>query len=219
MQLSLDEADLAAYVARQISFFSAPRTRVRGSSIRKYLPDTMERLRKCFSQIRKKYYWDGTRTLFDHLHSDHYAMFLYLLSNTIHQTGDPEALAPKVFLLNKALHGADIFYGIQLPEVFLFVHPVGTVLGNAQYGNYFVAYQNCTVGSLEDGRYPSFTGETVLFSRTSVLGDCRIGKNVVIGANSSVVNVSVPDNSVVVGSYPAHKILQNDRPVLDRIFR
>ena len=37
----------------------------------------------------------------------------------------------KLFLLNKALHGCDIYYEVALPSVFLLVHPLGTVLGRA----------------------------------------------------------------------------------------
>jgi len=105
-----------------------------------------------------------------------------------------------------------------MPEVFMVVHPVGTVLGNASYGNHFVAYQNCSVGSLEDGKYPTFEGETILFAKSTVLGNCHVGKNVVFAANSFILNVDIPANSTVVGSYPDHRILPIKNDVKDHFF-
>ena len=121
------------------------------------------------------------------------------------------SIAEKAFLLNKALHGIDAFYAITLPDVFLFVHPVGTVLGNASYADCLVVYQNVTVGSDKDGIYPTFGKSTVLYSKSSVIGRCKIGNNVSIAAHSFVRNMDVPDDSVVVGLYPENKIKKNNQ--------
>ena len=45
------------------------------------------------------------------------------------------------FLLNKLLFGIDVFYTVDLPKHYIFVHPIGTILGSgAIYSNYFVVY-------------------------------------------------------------------------------
>jgi serine O-acetyltransferase len=220
MRWSLGAGDLAAYVAHQLGAFAVPGGRpFAAADVARHLPATLERVVHCFSRIRRKYFFDGTHALFDHRHGDHWAMFLYLLSNTVHREGGDEDLATSLFLLNKALHGADLYHAVSLPSVFLLIHPVGTVLGNATYGDYFVAYQNCGVGAIEDGTYPAFAGENVLFARSAVLGACRIGRNVALGANAFLLDTDVPDGHTVVGAYPQHRVLPTRGSVLERLFR
>lgn len=216
---SLDDHSLTQYVVRQLNGICPDNDVAEASALRSAVDETLTRVYDCFKAIRKKYYWDGVNTLFNHLNSDHYAAFLYLLSNTLVRSGRDEALAAKVFLLNKALHGLDAFYGVTLPEVFLFVHPVGTVLGRGKYGNYFVCYQNCGVGALENGCYPAFGDGVVMFARSTVLGGCTVGSNVVFGANSFILGTDVPDGHTVVGAYPDHRLIPDAGSVVERMFR
>ena len=104
-----------------------------------------------------------------------------------------------------------------MPDIFMLVHPVGTVLGNANYENYFVAYQNCTVGAITDS-YPVFETGTILYSGCTVLGSCRFGENVILGANSMLINTDIPSNSLVLGQYPCHKVVNNSKSVRERCF-
>ncbi|MEO1122871.1 MAG: serine acetyltransferase [Cyanobacteria bacterium J06639_16] len=164
----------------------------------------MERIEKSFSKIQKKYYVKGGFSFFDHLNSDHFSAFLYFFSNTIWREVGDSALPERLFYLNKIMNGIDLYYPVEMPEVFLLVHPLGTVLGRACYGNYLAVYQNCTIGAVTD-IYPRFGEGVILYSRSSVLGDCNIGNNVVFGANSLVIDCNVPDNSLVVGQYPNHR--------------
>lgn len=218
MRWSLEPDDLCAYTARQLAMFSVRPEGVPPLRLAGHCAEARRRVERCFQHIRRKYYFDGANTIFNHLHGDHYASYLYYLSNTAHRAGDAE-LAQQLFLLNKALHGADLFYAVDLPDIFLLVHPVGTVLGNARYADYFVAYQNCGVGSLEDGIYPTFAGENVLFARSSVLGNSTIGRNVVVGANTFVLNTDVASNHTVVGSYPQLRTFPHAGSVIERLFR
>ena len=39
------------------------------------------------------------------------------------------------------MNGVDIFYSVNLSEVFCLTHPLGTVLGHAKYGN-FMCFSN-----------------------------------------------------------------------------
>jgi len=145
-------------------------------------------------------------------------MFLYWIANEAYKNQFIN-LAEKAFFLNKALHGVDAFYSIKLPDVFLFVHPIGTILGNASYSNYLVVYQNVTVGSDINGIYPQFGQANVLYSKSSVIGSCVLGNNVGVGANAFYVGVGanaflrnsqIPDNSIAVGLYPEVKIKENN---------
>lgn len=182
-----------------------------------YFAQALERIEHCFSRIERKYYSNKGNVVFNHLNADHMAAFLYFLGNTMwRETGDT-GFPTRLFYLNKIMHGLDLFYSVRMPEVFLLVHPVGTVLGNADYGDYLVVYQNCTVGAVTDV-YPSFGNGTILYSRSSVLGNCRIGDNVVFAANSQIVNFNVPSDSLVLGQYPQQRLVRNSKAVRQRCF-
>jgi serine O-acetyltransferase len=111
-------------------------------------------------------------------------------------------LAEKLFYLNKALNGFDCFYSVELPKIFMLVHPVGTVLGNAKYQDYLVVYQNVTVGSTLSGQYPEFSQGCILYSKASVIGKCKLGENAIVGANCLVINTDVAKHCTVVGAHP-----------------
>ncbi len=217
-KLSLQADLLAEYVIRQLNVFFPDGETVKIDVIQAILPECLQRLEHCFSHIRRKYYCDGTNIFFNHRHADHYTAFLYLLSHTSYVRYGENHLCEKLFLLNKALHGLDIFYAVRLPDVFLFIHPVGTVLGNASYGNYLLVYQNVSVGSKEDGEYPSFGEGTVLFSKSAVIGNCSVGNNVIFGADSFVLNSHIQNSHTVVGRYPHLKIQPHSDTVRKRFF-
>jgi len=219
IQYSITSEELFKYTCHQINSLYKDGDYISFEMLYRYSVDTLDRLAYCFKHIKKPYYFENNINLFNHLHGDHYAMFLYLLSNTIWEVDKNEQLASKIFLLNKMLHGIDAFYQIKLPEIFFFIHPVGTVLGNAKYSNYLVVYQNCSIGANEKLNYPIFKGSTLLFSKSSIIGDCTIGSNTIFGANSFILDTNISDNSVVVNSFPNHRVLKNDRNILDIMFK
>lgn len=137
-------------------------------------------------------------------HTVSYTIFLYLLSNQLYKDGF-EKDASYIYYLNKIMHSVDWFYAIELPDYFFAEHPLSSVLGRAQYGNYFFFYQGVTVGgNRKEGKlcYPKLGENVVMYSDSKVLGDTKIGDNVVIAANAYVKNVVIPDNSIVFGSSP-----------------
>jgi len=142
---------------------------------------------------------DGT-TQFDPMQSDQYAMFVWFCSNEAWRAGDLE-LAADLFLLNKALNGIVCMWDTALPAVFLWIHTVGTMLGKAEYGERFVAYQNVTVGT-DRGARPSFGEGTILFAGAKVVGGAHIGARSLVSLNAVVINEAIPPNSIVAGSSP-----------------
>lgn len=215
---SITRNDIIEYVSKQLNYFYPDADIVRKSDLQSALSIAMDRIEVCFEKIELPYYRQGSASYFNHLNGDHYSMFLYLLSNELYKN-EQLNIATKVFLLNKALFGVDAFYSISLPKYFLFVHPLGTVLGNAVYSDYFVVYQRVTVGANGAAEYPSFSERTVLYSNSSVIGKCNIGADFVLGANSSLINTPVPQNSVVVGKYPGHVIMSNKKNPINNFFR
>jgi serine O-acetyltransferase len=210
---------LCGYVARQLNHFFPDDSGIDGGTFEPYMAQTLARLQACFAGIKRRKYQDAEGPFFNYLHPDHYAVFLYLLANTAYRTDASNDLAFRIYYLNKALHSLDAFYDAELPEIFMFMHPIGTVLGHAKYGNYFCAYQNCTVGSDEPGNTPVFGDCVVMYAGATVIGKSKIGDNVVLGANAFVIDRDIPDSSIVMGSFPRLRVTPNHRHVMDRRFR
>ncbi len=173
----------------------------------------LRRIQTCISNINLKYFMENGKPIFDHLNGNQWCMFLYILSNVLYKN-EKLTDAAKIFNVNKALFGIDAFYSIELPEIFYFNHPLGTILGNAKYQNYLAVYQGVTVGSNlnsegKTGTYPMFDEGCALLANSTVIGDCQVGKNVIFGANSFIKDGNVPDNTIVLGAHPDLKLLDN----------
>lgn len=211
MILSIKIEILVRYVEKQLSHFFPDSLSTR-SAILKSINYTMERVELCFSAVQSRYFGLNGQTYFNHLNSDHYSMFLYFLANTIYKNGEDIRICEKIFYLNKSLHGIDVFYKVELPDIFLFCHPLGTVLGRAQYSNYFLVYQGCTVGASRelglgrDNEYPILGEYLAMYMCSSILGKSRIGKNCKISGNSSIMDNDLPDNSIYIGTSICHTI-------------
>lgn len=199
VRASLAPVALARYVAAQLSVHFPDEDVVTADDLMPVMPRALERLEHCFSAIDNKYFFDGTQAVFNHLHGDQYCIWLYFLSNELHRQGGGATTCSKLFLLNKALHGCDIFYEVDLPSIFLVVHPLGTVLGRGSYSDYFVAYQRCGVGSNHD-IYPTFGKYVTLRPGAAVLGNCTIGDNCQIASQGLVLDRDVPANTLYIGN-------------------
>lgn len=110
-------------------------------------------------------------------------------------------MCDKIYALCKVMCGADLFYQVDLPEIFTFDHPFGSVMGRASYSNYFDFNQGCTVGN-NHGVYPEFGESVFMLSNSKVIGNTIIGDNVIIGANAFVKDEVIPSGSLVFGSSP-----------------
>lgn len=155
-----------------------------------------------FKHSDNKYFSRG----YNALHSVMNMIFLYYLSNELFKRNECPGLCDKVYYLNKIMHSVDLFYAIELPQIFGAEHPLGAVMGRAKYSNGFFFYQGCTVGGGKgkDGTifYPTLEENVHMYSNSSILGKCHIGKNVNIGAGAIVKNQDVPDNCTVFGQSP-----------------
>ena len=112
------------------------------------------------------------------------------------------AMAHHIYKNLRANHSIEIFYEIQLKPPVKFCHPLGTVLGRAEYAPNLVVYQGVSVGSTVDHERPTFTGPCVLFPHSAVIGPVTVGKNVWITAGIIVQalpgdTLAIPDNHVV----------------------
>lgn len=89
-----------------------------------------------------------------------------------------------------------------------FAHPLGVVIGaGCSIGKNCTIFQNVTIGQ-KNNLYPTIGDNVTIYPGAVVIGNIKIGNNVVIGANS-VVTKDVPDNTVVAG-IPAKVIKRVD---------
>jgi len=167
-----------------------------------------KRLESCLIKINSKYYNINNSLVFNHLNADHMTILLYFFANTFSKDVNNNILATKFSYLNKILHGVDMFYHVKLPEIFKVGHPLGSVIGNAEFKNYLVFGQNVTIGA-KNSFYPKMGEGVILNSGSSVVGNCLVGNNVTFGANAFIIDSTIPDNSIVVGQFPNHRILIN----------
>lgn len=204
MVSTLSAAELAAHLSRQIAGYApAEATRAADKALMPYVRTGLDRFEECCRPLTLKGFRRDGEPAFDHLHTDQYAMFLYFASNSVFRAAGDPRLAACLYGLNKALHAIDVFYEVELPAVFAFQHPVGTVLGRAHYADYLLVYQKCTVGSTLTGEAPLFEPGVVLFGGSSVVGRCHIGSNVFVSTAATLLNETVPPNSVVFGHSPS----------------
>jgi serine O-acetyltransferase len=156
---------------------------------------------------------------FDHLHSSQYCTFLYWIARVLWLQEACRPLCNKLFGLNKMLNGIDLFYEIEMPEVFFIGHSVGIVLAKATYGNYLVLYQNCTVGK-NHGRAPRLGTGVILFPHAAVLGGAFIGDNSVIAQGASVIDREIAPGSLVFrAAGPEPVVRRSSRMYIEDYFR
>lgn len=168
----------------------------------------LERYHKIALATSNKYFKSPDRSpLYSAYHSDQYAMILYLLGNELFQIN--QHLAEKLYYLNKVMHSIDLYPAVELPEIFCLFHPVGTVIGRANFSNYFTISQNCTVGN-NKGIYPTIGNYVSLMANSMVLGNSKIGNNCIISAGSIVKDQNIPANSVVFGISPNITVKPNN---------
>lgn len=199
VRMTLNHDQLASYVTRQVNRLFDDGQPVLEDDVLALLPQVLGRLEHCFAHINNKYFFDGISAVFNHLHGDQYSMFLYLLCNTAYNAGANIGVPAKFFLLNKSLHGIDAFYEVELPSIFLFVHPIGTVLGRGQYADYLLVYQRCGVGSNHD-IYPTLGPYTTLRPGSAVLGQCTLGRNNTLAAESLLLDRDLSNDSIYIGN-------------------
>lgn len=158
MKMSLSFDDLQDYVKQQCrNFFPDDGKCLDSSKNTLALDEALARTEECFKHITLRNYTDENGAVFSHLHSDQYSMFLYFYANSLWRTAENEDFARKLTILNRAISGTFVSYKCPLPPHFLFGHAVGTVIGNASYGDCAVFFQNVTVNTGDDqaggGRY------------------------------------------------------------------
>jgi serine O-acetyltransferase len=219
MQLSISESDLAKYVSRQLNNIFPDNTEILPNSFGSSIQLTIERLDYCFKRVNYNKYRIENESIFNHLYSDQYLMFLWFLSNTVWRETCNEILATKIYYLNKTLHSFDCMYDTELPDIFFISHGLGTVLGKAKYQNFFIAMQGCTIGAI-NGDYPVLGKGVSLTANSSIIGNCKIGNNVTISSSTSVFKTNIEDGTIVYRDSVTGKLCkkQTENHFINKVF-
>lgn len=210
MELLLKKDELQEYVRRQLNTFLPDHYDFTGRDVDSAMRLALDRTEYCFEKVSLRGYSVETsegvwQAKFSHLHSDQYSQFLYFLSNSLWQISQNTVLCSKIINLNKILNG--MFYSFKggLPDIFVFGHPVGTIIGNASYSDFLVIFQNVTINTGTE----SGTGEDLKLGKglflgagAKIIGNSPIGDRVSIGVDAVVNQQRIEDDSVV---------LKNDR--------
>jgi serine O-acetyltransferase len=161
--------------------------------INKHIAEALDRMQFSLKHVKLRGY-----LTFDYLHSDLYAQFVYYLSNTIWVNGQDKVTASKLFYLNKTLHGLNCTYDTKLPDIFLLIHSVGTILGKASYADYFVACHNVTVGS-DKGIEPIIGKGVYMGPGSAIVGNCNVNMFTHMAINSVLLDQDTTEEVIVIG--------------------
>lgn len=158
--------------------------------IESHLDEALERLHRCINACAP---WRPDE--FNVLQSSQHCIYLYLLANTIWRRSGETAAATRLFLMNKAFNGIDLFYEIAMPEIFYIGHSVGIVLAKATYGEKLVLYQGVTVGR-HKADIPVIGERVVLYPQSAVIGRASIEDGAVLSQGVRAINRRVPEGQV-----------------------
>lgn len=150
------------------------------------LDEALERLHLCINGCSP---WRPDE--FNVLQSSQHCIFLYYLANTIWRRLGETAAPTRLFLMNKAFNGIDMFYEIAMPEIFYIGHSVGIVLAKATYGNRLVLYQGATVGRHKTD-IPVIGERVVLYPHSAVIGRAVVEDGAVLSQGVKAINRHVP---------------------------
>lgn len=182
------------------------------------VPRAIEQMEQNFSNAASSRFYHNDQAVINPHYSVTWAIILYRISRILYQKGNIQE-ADIVYYLNKVMNSVDWYYGVDLPPHFLCEHPLGSVLGKATYSDYLFVYQGTTIGGNVNNHelfYPKIGENVVLFANSTVLGLTYIGNNVIISANTYIINEVIPDNCIVFGSSPNLIIKDNNaKKVID----
>lgn len=95
--------------------------------------------------------------------------------------------------LNRILHNFFLSYKCPLPDVFILSHPVGSVIGNANYSDGLCISQNVTINTHTDLKIGK---GCFLGAGAKIIGNQPVGDRVSIGVDTLIYNKAIRDDSV-----------------------
>lgn len=213
--INSSRAELIEYTVGQIAaFFPDGKKAIVNDAIERHIDEALARLAICINSVKT---WEPDN--FNYLHSSQYCTYLYFLANTIWRSSKEVDVPTRIFLLNKLLNGIDLFYEIEMPDIFFIGHSTGIVLAKAKYSNYFVIYQNSTVGK-NHGIAPELGEGVIMYPNSSIIGRSLVGDHSVIAQGVGVMNTPIPGDCMVFSDGSRELVLKPlKRKLIEDFFR
>lgn len=193
MIMSLGE-ELLDYVFNQINTLFPDNNFYDKKTFLPSLIESLKRLEKCFQYVTiPGHHID--ENVFSHLHSDQHTQFLYFFANTVWKNGLDETFSKKLINLIRYISGMFVSYKCNLPDIFIFYHAVGSVIGNAEYSDFLVIFQNVTIntGDRINGKLTPKIGKGCFLA-----AGAKIIGNESIGVNALVYNKNISSDNIVI---------------------
>lgn len=213
MKLNISIEDLRLYLLKQIQNIVPDDEKCSENLLSKDINTAIERCEYCFKHIKNSAYCnEKNETFFSHLHADQYATFLVYLSNGIWKERQDKNICDRIMYVNRVLHSFMMSYKAKVPDIFWLAHPVGSVIGNADYSDYLYISQNCTIntaGSADDLR-PHIGKYFAMGAGAALIGDKNIGDNCSIGVNTLLYNTELKNNSIAINDNGVVKIITKE---------
>lgn len=225
MFTTLNDLELKCYIERQIKYFITDDVYKDGMLTVSDVAIALKKCEKCFFHIKNPAYSDDKgNCFFSHLHADQYSTLLVFLSNYIWCERQDKTICDRLMYLNRVLHSFMMSYKASIPDIFWLAHPIGSIVGNAEYSDYLYISQNCTINTGEKEKDGSFTpkiGKYFAMGAGAILiGNNKIGNNCSIGAGAMLYNQSLEDNTIVVNNCGVMEIKKNNKLSLaQKLFR
>ena len=210
MILSMSIQELLSYIQKQAEHFYPDGTRFDGKDVQSAFSLALDRLENSIKTVTLPGYHNNVgEPTFSHMHADQYAQLLYFFSNSLWCISQNRLVCDKLLAMNRTLHSLFLSYKCKMPEHFVLGHPIGTILGNADYGDYLVVFQGVTVNTEKDenGEAAPHLGKGLfLGAHSKIIGKQIIGDRVSIGVDAFLFQEDVPNDSVV--------LLENGRTII-----
>jgi serine O-acetyltransferase len=195
MKTAIPLSEIKSLFKTQLEHFGV--TEVEKEIIDSLWTEAMERIEYCFSHSINKYFKREGEAFLNPFHASQWCISLYILSRTIYEANTAtHLLCDKIYYLNRMMNGCDLFYEVKLPRIFYLDHPLGAIIGRASIQDGFSFRQGCNVGH-NKGVYPVLGKDVKMLSNSRIIGDCKVGDNVIVASGTTIMDQDVPSNSIV----------------------
>jgi serine O-acetyltransferase len=130
--------------------------------------------------------------------SNELGIFLFRLGRVLYENNQ-ENLQPQIHWLLKELCSCEIYFNNEIGEGFYIVHGEGSIVGSRNViGKGFKIHHGCTIGHKKNGAgNGNKLGDNItMYCNSSVIGELIIGNNVIIGGHV-MVTTDIPNESLI----------------------
>lgn len=140
---------------------------------------------------------------------DHYVILCFRFSKLLADSGYVKH-ADAVYYSLRMRGGIDLYYRANIGAYFIPTHALSAVLdSHSKYGVLFKVYNGVHIGPYsiignnpQTWEHPEFGDYVTILAHSKIYGNTKIGNNVIVAANTVIVNEEIPDNCIVSGVSP-----------------